>query len=259
LEKTILVVGGAGGVGQTVSKAFCEEGNRVVVADVNLERLRSVAKEIGRDTLHFQVDVKNEDSVSKLVQDVVRETGRIDSLFAVHGVTHGKLPVYERSLQEWEFVLGINLTGTFLCIKHVAPVMIRQKKGCIVALTTSRARPDDAPYYTSKMGIEGLVGTAALDLKDQGVGVFVVAPGGYLSTSFHDHSYELMKYDNFITDNEMREQQRAIKPEVVVPLFLHLNENVPLDLVGKKITAIDWNEQHGLGRETWYYQKTAST
>ena len=253
------MVGGAGGVGQTVSRAFSEKGNRVVLADVNLERLRGVAKEIGRDTLHFQVDVKNEESVSKLIENVINETGRIDSLFAVHGVTQGKIPVYQRSLQEWEFVLGVNLTGSFLCIKHAAPFMIRQKKGCIVALTTSRARPDDAPYYTSKMGIEGLVGSAALDLKDKGVGVYVVAPGGYLSTSFHDHSYELMKYDNFIPDNEMREHQRAIRPEVVVPLFLHLNENVPLDLVGKKITAIDWNEQHGLGREPWYYQKTPST
>ncbi len=256
MKKTVLVVGGAGGIGQTVSRALCERGNRVVLADVNLDRLRIVAKELGHDTLHFQVDVRDEQSVSQLIRDVVSATGTIDSLFAVHGVTQGKIPVYERTFQEWEFVIGVNLTGTFLCIKHDAPVMIRQKQGCIVALTTSRARPEDAPYFASKMGIEGLVETAALDLKQQGVGAYVVAPGGYLSTSFHDNSFQLMKYDNFISDQEMRERQRAIKPDVVVPLFLHLTENIPLDLVGKKITAIDWNEQHGLGREEWYYQKT---
>lgn len=254
-QKTILVVGGGGGIGRAISKAFHEKGNRIVLADLNGERLSKSAEELGRDTLHFAVDVRNEASVAQLIKDVVNETGRVDTLFAVHGVTGGKVPVFKSTLDEWKFVLETNLTGTFLCIKHVAPVMVNQASGCIVALTTSRARPGDASYYSSKMGIEGVVGTAALDLKQNGVGVYVVAPGGYLSTDFHDHSYELMKYDDFISDREMRNERIAIRPEVVVPLFLHLSDKVPLELVGKKITAIDWNEEHGLGREVWYYSK----
>ena len=255
-HKTIVVVGGAGGVGQTVSKAFSEKGNRVVIADLSRERLLKAAEDLGHDTLHFEVDVRNEASVARLVKDVVNATGRIDSFFAVHGVTGGKVPIFERTLEEWKFILETNLTGTFLCIKHIAPVMVSQASGCFVALTTSRARPEDAPYYTSKMGIEGVVGTAALDLKQKGVGLYVVAPGGYLSTDFHDHSYELLKYRNFIPDREMRGERTAIRPEVVVPLFFHLSDKVPLDLVGNKITAIDWNEEHGLGRDVWYHSKS---
>lgn len=258
MGKTVLVIGGAGGIGQTVSKALVENGHLPVLADVNEERLRKAALEIGRDTLHFQVDVRNEASVAKLVDEVVSTTGRIDSLFAVHGVTAGREMVFKRSLEEWQFVLDTNLTGTFLCIKHVAPVMIRQASGgCIAALTTTRAKPEDAPYYTSKMGIEGLTATASEDLKKYNIGVFVVSPGGYLSTDFHDHSYELMKYPNFVSDEKMRTQRKTIKPDVLVPLLLYLNEKVPLDLAGTKITAIDWNEANGLGREVWYYNQEA--
>ena len=255
-QKTILIVGGGGGIGRAVSKVFHEKGNRIVLADLNEERLSKAAEELGSDTLHFEVDVRNETSVARLIGNVVNATGRIDSMFAVHGVTGGKVPVFKSSLDEWKFVLETNLTGTFLCIKHVAPVMVNQASGCIVALTTSRARAGDASYYASKMGIEGVVGTSALDLKQNGVGVYVVAPGGYLSTDFHDHSFELMKYADFISDREMRNERIAIRPEVVVPLFLHLSDKIPLELAGEKITAIDWNEEHGLGRKVWYYSKS---
>jgi len=258
MGKKILVIGGAGGIGKKVSKALLENGHVPILADLNQERLRKAAEELGRDTRHFQVDVRNEASVAKLVSEVVSAAGRIDSLFALHGVTSGREEVFKRSLAEWKFVLDTNLTGTFLCIKHAAPVMIRQASGgCIVALTTTRAKPEDAPYYSSKIGIEGLVATSAEDLKKYRIGVFVVSPGGYLSTDFHDHSYELMKYPNFVPDEEMRSQRRAIKPDVVVPLLLHLSEKIHLDLAGKKITAIDWNEANGLGHEEWYSNENA--
>jgi NAD(P)-dependent dehydrogenase (short-subunit alcohol dehydrogenase family) len=252
MKKSVLIVGGAGGIGRTVARAFHEKGHQVILADLNEERLSKTSSELNNIPF-FQVDVRDEKSVAKLMKGAYSTHGRIDSVFAVHGVTAGNAPVFQRTLEEWEFVLGTNLTGTFLCIKHIAPYMIRQSTGCIVALTTSRARPQDAPYYTSKMGIEGLVGTAAQDLVAHGIGVFVVAPGGYLSTNFHDHSYELMKYTNFVSDTEMRNQRKAIRPEVVVPVLTYLSDEVPLSIVGRKITAIDWNEEHGLGRENWYY------
>lgn len=246
------MVGGGGGLGGAAARGFLEAGFRVVLGDISQERVTKAAGSLGGDTLSFQVDVRKEESVAKLCSEVTSTLGRIDVLFNGHGVVTGHTLLHETDVEEWDFVLNTNLKGTFLCMKHVASTMVAQRSGCIVNLTTNRGRAGRIPYTASKYGIEGLTEAAAEELKPWGVGVYAVAPGGYIDTRFHDNSHNLMPFKNFTPDEKMRKERRPIKPEVIVPLCLHLSEDRTLTLTGKKISAIDWNEQKGLGRDNWY-------
>jgi NAD(P)-dependent dehydrogenase (short-subunit alcohol dehydrogenase family) len=228
-----------------------ERGHQVAIADLSDERLRAVASEVGRNVKYFHVDVRSEKSVAELVGNVIKSFGRVDALYAIQGIQTGHRPLQDTPLEEWDVVLDINLTGTFLCLKHVIPHMLRQSSGCLVAMATSPVREGVAPYFTSKIGLEGLIELAGFELKPT-IGAYIVAPGGYLATNFHDNSFEIMPSATYLPDEELRKERKAIKPEVVVPLFTYLLEKTPADLSGKKINALDWNEANGLGRANWY-------
>ncbi|MGI0090170.1 MAG: SDR family oxidoreductase [Nitrososphaerales archaeon] len=254
-ENFALVTGGAGGFGSAVAKAILlqKKGYQVALADINLERVRSVAKSIGAGAHYFQVDVGNEDSVKKLFSGLAGITDRIDVLVSAHGLTAGKTGIQDVPLEEWNSALNTNLTGAFLCMKHVMPLMLKQSSGCIINLTTGNpARKLTCTYIASKIGVEGLTTAVAEDVKDSHIGVYAVAPGGYTSTLFHDNSYQLMHFKNYVSSAELQRQSRGLKPEVIVPLCLHLIEDRTLGMTGKKIVALEWNKQNGLGADVWY-------
>ncbi|MBI2185397.1 MAG: SDR family oxidoreductase [Thaumarchaeota archaeon] len=252
LSKVALVIGGGGGMGSVACHGFYGAGFKVALADVSEDRAQTTAKAIGQDVLAFQTDVRREESIAKLVKDVTGVFGRIDVLLAAHGVVTGHTLVHETDEKEWDFVIDTNLKGTFLCIKHVASIMMKQKSGCILTLTTNKARAYRVPYSASKYGIEGVTGAAAEELKPYNIGVYALAPGGYVDTLFHDNSYQQLTYKNYTPEEKLRTERKPLKPEVIVPVCLHLAQDKTLALTGKKIDCVHWNEEHGLGRANWY-------
>jgi len=178
----------------------------------------------------------------------------LDALFCLHGVVVGRTELKDLPYEEWKFVLDTNLNGTFLCMRHVIPKMLSQGGGgCVVNLTTTRARAGQSPYFSSKMGIEGLTAAAGEELKAFGIGVYVLSPGGYLLTDFHDNSYEIMPYTNYVTEEALRFQRKPLRPEMVVPVCIHLAEDRSLKLTGKRIDVPSWNEENGFGGlDKWY-------
>ncbi|MBI4258884.1 MAG: SDR family oxidoreductase [Thaumarchaeota archaeon] len=250
-SKVALIVGGGGGMGAAAARGFHEAGFKTALADISWERAQAVAKALGKDVLAFGTDVRSEQSVTKLVKRVLDSFERIDVLLASHGVVTGHTLVHNTDESEWDFVLDTNLKGTFLCMKHVAPIMIKQKSGCILNLTTNRARAYRVPYSASKYGIEGVTEAAAEELKSFNIGVYALAPGGYVDTFFHDNSYRQLTYKNYAPEKELRKERKPLKPEVIVPLCLYLAQDASLALTGKKIDCLHWNEEHGLGRN-WY-------
>lgn len=249
-----LIIGGGGGFGTVLAKALVERDDyELALVDINLERLKTVATTLGSDVPYFQVDVSDEGSVKKLFEDLEDVTDRIDSLIAAHGLTAGETSIQEASLVEWNAVMTANLTGVFLCMRHVIPIMTKQSSGCIINLTTGNpSRKSASTYIASKIGVEGLTAAAAEDLRESHIGVYAVAPGGYTNTLFHDNSYQMLHYKNYVSSSELRKRRHGLKPEVIVPLCLHLMQDRSLAMTGKKLVAVEWNRQHGLGSDVWY-------
>jgi NAD(P)-dependent dehydrogenase (short-subunit alcohol dehydrogenase family) len=182
LQDRVAVVTGAGrGIGRTIAGKMGAEGARVVVAD----RDEALAKQTAADlkAAPMFVDIGDPQSVEKLFAAVLEQFGRIDILVNNAGVGITKL-VVDIAIEDWERVIRINLTGSFLCCQQAARQMIRQKKGRIVnivSLSGQRGGVGRGAYGASKAGLEVLTKILAVELADYGINVNAIAPGPILT------------------------------------------------------------------------------
>ncbi len=171
--KTAVVIGGAGSIGREISKAFLESGADVAVCD-----LPPPKKDISYGTF-FAVDVTDEKSVEKLAREVAEHFHKIDILVLSQGVQH-RQPFADFTLEEWNKVLRVNLTGAFLACKHFSKPMMEAKHGKIVAITSLTSEfgiKNISAYAASKGGLAQFLKTAAVELADYNINVNMVAPG----------------------------------------------------------------------------------
>ena len=178
-----MVTGGGSGIGQQTCYAAAEEGARVAVGDLDLERAETTAADIRRrkgEAHAFQVDVADPGSAAGFVDAAEASLGRIDVLVNSAGIRE-IVSVLDLSFAEWQRVINVNLTGTFLPSQAFARRLVQQgKKGQIVNLASTlglMAAPKRAAYTASKHGVVGLTRQMALELGDKGIRVNAVAPG----------------------------------------------------------------------------------
>lgn len=189
-----LITGGAGAIGRATAARCAEEGARVVIADLDrdrVERAEADLRAIGADVQGVVVDVADEASVRAMVDRVVAGHGRIDVLFTSAGVLVSG-SIVDTTLADWERTLAVNVTGTFLCAKYVVPVMIGGGNGSIVLMSSTAglvAEPDIAAYCASKGAVLMLGRQMAVDFARQGVRVNVICPG-WIDTPFNDPAIE---------------------------------------------------------------------
>lgn len=184
-DKVVIVTGAGQGIGRAYANAFAEEGAKVVIAEINEANARAVAKEItdkGFTAIAIATDVSDANSVDKMVKTTVDKYGRIDVLVNNAGILNAieMRPIEELSLEEWNRVIGVNLTGMFLCCKAVAPIMKSQKEGKIINISSGVVmvgRPYYPHYVASKAGVIGLTRALARELGDWNIHVNAVAPG----------------------------------------------------------------------------------
>jgi 3-oxoacyl-[acyl-carrier protein] reductase len=172
-DRVAIVTGGAGGIGAATARRFAAEGARVVAWDVT-EPLPSMPSGIRPAA----VDVADPDAVRSAVEDVLRREGRLDILVNNAGIIHDAFAA-SLSLQDWNEVLRVNLTGTFLPCQAVIPCFQAQKRGRIINTSSTSAfgNRGQANYAASKAGVIALTRTLALELARDGVTVNCVAPG----------------------------------------------------------------------------------
>jgi NAD(P)-dependent dehydrogenase (short-subunit alcohol dehydrogenase family) len=181
-QKTVLVTGGARGIGRGTATLLAGRGYRVAVADL----------EAGAGLRFFRCDVSKEPSVRSCVRAVVREFGRLDALINNAGLADPTDPPVEKlSLQAWNRRLAVNLTGVFLMSKHCTP-HLRQAKGSIVNIASTRAlqsEPNTEAYTASKGGVVALTHALAISLGPQ-VRVNCISPGWIAKTKLgkKDHA-----------------------------------------------------------------------
>lgn len=181
-DLTVVVTGGASGIGKATAERFLEEGARVAVIDLSEDSCRTASSELGQkghNPLFITGDVSRHDDVRRMVAEAVKGLGRIDILFNNAGIlVEGT--VEQVSEEAWDRIMAINVKGVFLMCKEVVPMMLRQGKGVIVNNASCSGLVGDRnaiAYNTSKGAVVLMTKCLALDYAQKGIRVNCVCPG----------------------------------------------------------------------------------
>lgn len=185
VDKVVIVTGATSGIGREAAIRFAREGAKVVVAGRRQSQGDAVVGDIaqaGGEALFVRTDVADEASVSALVSATLERYGRLDCAFNNAGIG-GESPkrTADHTKENWDAVLGINLTGTWLCMKYEIPAMLAAGGGAIVNTSSiyglKRSDMGHVPYAVSKHGVLALTKTAAYEYAKKGLRVNAVCPG----------------------------------------------------------------------------------
>lgn len=181
-DKIVLVTGGARGIGKAISERFHAGGASVAIVGRNAEAAKSFAAELsarGAKCIGYGCDVSNGAQIDALVDEVIKDFGKLDVLVNNAGVTHDGLMV-RMTDEAWNNVLTTNLTGAFQLMRAAARVMLRARSGNIVNISSVVGligNAGQANYCAAKAGLLGLTKSAAREFSSRGVRVNAVAPG----------------------------------------------------------------------------------
>jgi len=179
----VLITGALTGIGRATAIAFAREGARIAISgrrDEVGQKLVAELREIGAEAEYWRTDVRREDDVRGLVDKTVARFGRLD-VAVNNAATEGKTgPVTEQTAESYAATFDTNVLGTLLSMKHELRVMLPQRSGSIVNVSSaygSVGAPGASVYVGSKHAVEGMTKSAALEVAETGVRVNVVAPG----------------------------------------------------------------------------------
>ncbi len=181
-DKRIAITGGAGGIGRAMARRFLDQGARVLLADLREADLRDAAAELGDADRVFTLalDVRTDDANRRLADAAREHLGGLDVFCANAGVEGVVTPLTEYPEDTWDLVLGVNVKGVWLGLKHAFPLLAEAGGGSVI-VTSSVAGLQGTPgviaYTTSKHATIGLVRSAALEGAPQGIRVNCINPG----------------------------------------------------------------------------------
>jgi NAD(P)-dependent dehydrogenase (short-subunit alcohol dehydrogenase family) len=180
-EQVAVVTGGSQGLGRGIVLALAAAGAHVCPASRTQVAVEAVTEEVhalGCDSLPLVADVTDEGQVQAMVRRVVDKFGRIDILVNSAGIVSLK-PTTEFPVEEWQRIMDVNVRGTFLCCKEMGKVMLQQKRGKILNMSSVRGhqgRANDPAYPASKGAINLLTKSLAIEWAQQGITVNAIAP-----------------------------------------------------------------------------------
>jgi NAD(P)-dependent dehydrogenase (short-subunit alcohol dehydrogenase family) len=240
--RSVLVTGGASGMGRATALLLAREGAAVTVVDVTADAANEVAREItaaGGTAIAAPADVGNEDEIAAAVSSAVDAFGGLDGVVTSAGIFHGGdlKPLGEVELDDFLFVLRVNLAGTFLAIKHALPHLIA-RRGAVVTIASTAALKGHgrgSGYTASKGGVAALTRLAAVQYGPQGVRVNCICPGA-VDTPMTAGAWNSPEAQENI--RRIVPLQRVAQPEEIASVAAFLLSDAAAHLTGQTI-AVD--------------------
>ena len=253
-DKVAIVTGASQGIGEVIAQRVAREGAKTILAARSKENLEATARKIadaGGTALVLPTDITDENSVKNMMEKTVSEWGTVDILINNSGVPGAMAPLEVLSVEEWEDCMRVNVTGMFLCCKHVVPIMKEKRSGRIInisSMTGKRPLAHRSPYAASKMAVIGLTRTLAFEVGEFGVTVNVVCPGATEGERIH----RVIANEAEALNISLEEAERnftgtlntLVLPEDIANMCIYLSSEE-----GAHMTAQDINVTGGL---CWY-------
>lgn len=186
-EKAALVTGAGSGIGEAVARLLAKGGASVVVSDINkaaADKVVASIKESGGNAVANVADTSNHEQIKAAVDFTCAEFGKLDLAFNNAGILGATVPTGELSIEDWDKIISVNLSGVFYGLRYQIPAMLKSGGGAIVntaSILGLVGTPNLAGYVAAKHGVSGLTKTAALEYSAQGIRINSVHPG-YIDT-----------------------------------------------------------------------------
>ncbi|EIF15118.1 MULTISPECIES: dihydroanticapsin 7-dehydrogenase [Bacillus] len=242
-DKTVLITGGASGIGYAAVQAFLNQQANVVVADIDEAQGEAMIRKENNDRLHFvRTDITDEPACQNAIRSAADKFGGLDVLINNAGIEI-VAPIHEMELSDWDKVLNVNLTGMFLMSKHALKYMLKSGKGNIINTCSVGgvvAWPDIPAYNASKGGVLQLTRSMAVDYAKHNIRVNCVCPG-IIDTPLNEKSF---LENNEGTLEEIKKEKAKVnpllrlgKPEEIANVMLFLASDLSSYMTGSAITA----------------------
>ncbi len=248
-NKVTVIIGGSGGIGKVITRAFLEEGSRVVIAGRTLEALESTVKDMGYfkgNISYVQADILNRKDVENIFQQTISKYGNLDVLINIAAVQAPIGPFADLDFEDCVRNININLIGTISCCKSALTPMIKNKKGKIINFSGGGAfypRPNFLMYGCTKTAVVRFSETLAYELKDSGIDVNVIAPGA-INTRM---CQEIIDKGYLSGESEVKkalevQKNMGTSPLLPAKLAVFLASEESNGITGKVISAVwdDW-------------------
>jgi NAD(P)-dependent dehydrogenase (short-subunit alcohol dehydrogenase family) len=228
--KVALITGAGRGIGKAVAAAYARAGASLALCARTASELDQTVAELREAKVAAEgwvCDVSLEEPVKEFVGAAYKKYGRIDVLVNNAGVMTRPVPMIELDVKKWDYTMAVNLRGPFLVTRAVLPIMIKQKSGSIINVSSSIGRGAYAnflAYGTSKWGLEGFTQTLAAEARSANIRVNSVEPG-YVATKMTGY--------------------HGSKPELVTDIFVYLGADDSKNVTGKMLSSSGWKSQLG--------------
>jgi len=232
--KVAIVTGGASGIGLAIVEMLAQQGVSCVIADLDAsggERAAETLQEAGADCLFVATSVSQPGDVRHLIEATMERFGRLDILVNNAGLQFVS-PVVDFPEERWDTLIGVMLTGTFLCCKYALPHMIRQKWGRIINVSSVHgkvASPFKVAYISAKHGVLGLTKVVALEMGEHNITCNAICPG-YVRTPLVEKQIADQARVNGISEQDVVQKimlapaaiRRMLEPREVASLVVYL-------------------------------------
>ena len=227
-NKVAVITGGSRGIGKAIAQAYARAEAKLALCARTAAELEQTIKELRALNVEAEgwiCDVSLAEPVKEFIAEVDKKFGRVDILVNNAGVMTRPSPMTDLELKKWDYTIAVNLRGPFLITQAVLPIMMKQKTGSIINVSSMIGRgayPNFIAYATSKWGLEGFTQTLAAEVRSSGIRVNSVEPG-VVATKLTGYS--------------------GSKPESVTDVFVYLAGDESKGVTGKMLSSSSWKSQ----------------